>query len=51
MFKNWRTTGAGCVGGLPLLVEGITAKDWGKAAYGLGLILVGFFAKDSSKSE
>lgn len=51
MFKNWKTTTSGCLGGLPLLIEGITEKNWGKAAYGLGAILVGFFAKDASKKD
>lgn len=46
MFKNWKTTGAGCIGGLPLLIEGISTKDLGKVIYGLGLVLVGIFAKD-----
>lgn len=46
MFKNWKTTGAGCIGGLPIIIEGITTKDWGKVVYGLGLFLVGAFAKD-----
>ncbi len=49
MLKNWRTTGAGCVAGLPVLIEGITSKDWGRAAYGLGLLLLGIFAKDAHK--
>lgn len=48
MFKNWKTTGAGCIGGLPFIIEGIQEKNLAKAAYGVGLLLVGLFAKDGS---
>lgn len=51
MFKNWKTTGSGCIGGLPFLIEGVSNRDWGKALLGLGLLLTGIFAKDSGKTD
>ncbi len=51
MFKNWKTTGAGCVGGLPFIIEGIAERNVAKAAYGIGLLLVGLFAKDVSSKD
>lgn len=50
MFKNWKTTGAGCIGGLPLIIEGVSNKDWGRALWGLGALLIGIFAKDNDKT-
>lgn len=50
MFKNWKTTGAGCIGGLPLIIEGIGSKDLGRILLGVGTLLIGLFAKDNDKS-
>jgi len=51
MLKNWKTTCCGGIGGLPMPIEGITTKDWTKAAYGLGVLLLGLFAKDGGTKQ
>lgn len=50
MFKNWKTTGAGCIGGLPFILEGITNRNIPQVLFGLGTLLVGLFAKDNDKT-
>lgn len=47
-LKNFKTSLFGAVAGLPLIVEGVASKDWAKIATGLGTLLIGIFAKDSS---
>lgn len=46
MFKNWRTSLAGVVGGLPIIATALLAGDYAKALEGAALMLVGFLAKD-----
>lgn len=48
IFKNIKTSVFGAVAGLPLLVEGVASKDLAKIVTGLGTLLIGIFAKDSS---
>lgn len=48
IFRNIKTSVFGAVAGLPLIVEGVASKDWAKVATGLGTLLIGLFAKDSS---
>jgi hypothetical protein len=50
-FKNIKTTLFGAVAGLPLIVDGIAQKNIGTILSGLGALLVGLFAKDSSNAE
>jgi hypothetical protein len=47
LFENIKTSLFGAVAGLPLLVEGVLSKDWQKALEGLGILLIGIFAKDA----
>jgi hypothetical protein len=46
-FQNLKTTLFGAVAGLPLIIEGILTKNWEKALEGLGILLIGIFAKDA----
>ena len=46
-FLNLKTTLFGAVAGLPLIIEGILTKNWEKALEGLGILLIGIFAKDA----
>lgn len=48
ILKNIKTSLFGAVAGLPLIFEGVISKDWAKVVTGLGTLLVGLFAKDSS---
>lgn len=47
IVANFKTSIFGAVAGLPMLVEGIVAKDLSKVAMGLGTLLIGLFAKDN----
>jgi hypothetical protein len=46
-LQNFKTTIFGAVAGLPLIIEGITTNNWEKALEGLGILLIGIFAKDA----
>jgi hypothetical protein len=46
-LQNIKTTLFGAIAGLPLLLEGITTKNWERALEGLGILLIGIFAKDA----
>ena len=47
-FENLKTTLFGAVAGLPLIIEGLMSKDYSKALEGLGILLIGIFAKDAN---
>jgi len=47
IIANFKTSLFGAVAGLPMLVEGIVAKDISKIAMGVGTLLIGLFAKDN----
>lgn len=46
-FQNIKTTLFGAVAGLPVLLEGLASHNWERALEGLGLLLIGIFAKDA----
>jgi hypothetical protein len=46
-LQNLKTTIFGAVAGLPILIEGLATKNWERALEGLGLLLIGIFAKDA----
>lgn len=46
-FQNLKTTLFGAIAGLPILIEGLTSGNWERALEGLGIILIGIFAKDA----
>lgn len=48
-LDNLKTTIFGAVAGLPLIIEGIVSKDWNKLLEGIGIFLVGIYAKDAGK--
>ena len=47
MLENLKTSLFGAVAGLPMIYEGAMAQDWKLMLAGIGLLLVGLFAKDS----
>ena len=51
IVKNATTTIAGLSAGLPILIDGISHKDIGKITTGVGMILVGIFAKDAGTPQ
>ncbi len=46
-FENVKTTLFGAVAGLPMIFEGIEKQDVPMILTGLGMLLVGIFAKDA----
>ena len=46
-FDNLKTTLFGAVAGLPIIFEGIQKNDVPMILAGLGMLLVGIFAKDA----
>lgn len=49
MLENVKTSLFGAVAGLPVIWEGAASNDWKMVLAGIGMLLVGIFAKDSSK--
>lgn len=49
MFENVKTSLFGTVAGLPFIWEGATIGDWKLVLAGVGMLLVGLFAKDVEK--
>ena len=47
IIANFKTSIFGAVAGLPMLIEGMVAKDMSKVAMGVGTLLIGLFAKDN----
>jgi hypothetical protein len=46
-LSNLKTTIFGAIAGLPLILEGVATKNWEKVLEGLGILLIGIFAKDA----
>jgi hypothetical protein len=46
MFKSWKTTLAGLITGLPILITGLITQDWHTMMTGLAPIIIGALAKD-----
>lgn len=49
MLENVKTSLFGAVAGLPVIWEGAMANDWKLVLAGIGMLLVGIFAKDAGK--
>ena len=50
-MKNWKTTLAGLITGIALVVKGILMKDPAVITAGVGAILHGIVSADSKKEE
>jgi hypothetical protein len=51
IFQNIKTTISGAIAGLPIIVHGIEQKNISLILAGVGALLVGLFAKDSSNAK
>lgn len=49
MLENIKTSLFGAVAGLPIIYEGAMAQDYKMVLAGIGMLLVGLFAKDAKK--
>jgi len=49
MLENIKTSLFGAVAGLPMIFEGAMAQDYKLVLAGIGMLLVGLFAKDAKK--
>jgi len=49
-MKNWMTSAGGLTVGLPMIIEGISTKNWMLVLAGVGALLTGLAAKDNNVS-
>ena len=47
--KNRKTSTAGALAGIPVIIEGVQNRNWTLVLAGLGMVLTGLFAKDQSE--
>lgn len=51
ILKNIKTSIAGSIAGLPMLLNGISAKDPVQIISGLGILITGLLAKDAHAQD
>jgi hypothetical protein len=51
LTKNRKTSTAGALAGIPVIIQGVTNRDWAMALAGLGMVLTGLFASDVKDAE
>jgi len=51
LLKNLKTTIAGSIAGLPMILNGISAKDPVQVISGLGILITGLLAKDAHTTD
>ena len=50
-MKNWRTSLAGIIGGVFLIIKGWLIKDTNVIVAGVGIVVTGIVAKDADNEE
>lgn len=50
-MKDWKTSLGGLGVGIPMIINGVAAKDWGMVISGVAAILMGLFAKDTQTAQ
>lgn len=50
-IRSWVTTVFGGVAGVPTIMVGLEQSNWAMVAGGVGMLLVGLFARDAGKSS
>lgn len=48
IINNIKTSLAGCFAGLPMILDGITSKNWLQIISGIGILITGLLAKDAN---
>lgn len=51
LTRNRKTSTAGALAGIPVIIQGVTNRDWAMALAGLGMVLTGLFASDAKDAE
>jgi hypothetical protein len=51
ILKNFKTSIAGSIAGLPVILEGINQRNIIQIISGIGMLIVGFLAKDSDVKD
>jgi len=51
LTKNRKTSTAGALAGIPVIIQGVSNRDWALALAGLGMVLTGLFASDTKTDE
>lgn len=47
ILKNIKTSIAGSIAGLPLILDGLATKNWVQIVSGIGILITGLLAKDA----
>lgn len=47
ILKNIKTSLAGSIAGLPLILDGLASKNWVQIVSGIGILITGLLAKDA----
>jgi hypothetical protein len=51
ILKNFKTSIAGSIAGLPVILEGINQKNIIQIISGIGMLIVGLLAKDAHTTD
>ena len=47
IIKNIKTSIAGSIAGLPMIIEGFASNNWVQIISGIGILITGLLAKDA----
>lgn len=48
ILKNIKTSLAGSIAGLPMILDGLASKNWVHIISGIGILITGLLAKDAT---
>lgn len=51
ILKNIKTSLAGSIAGLPMILEGLASKNWIQIISGIGILITGLLAKDADNES
>lgn len=51
ILKNIKTSIAGSIAGLPLILDGLATKNWVQIISGIGILITGLLAKDAANES
>ena len=51
IIKNIKTSIAGSIAGLPLILEGFASNNWVQIISGIGILITGLLAKDADNES
>jgi hypothetical protein len=51
ILKNIKTSLAGSIAGLPMILEGFASNNWVQIISGIGILITGLLAKDADNES